>query len=321
MKFLFNDTFGRRAAWTISAPLLIVAQLSFAADDVHFTADTVYPEGVAWSSQHKAFLVSSVRHGTVGLVTMKGRYTPFITDDKLVASAGLALDTKRNTLWVAVTDPGAAARSGPTTQGKLAAVAAYNATTGTRIAYFDLGKLFDGSHFANDLTLDTAGNVYVTDSFSPVIYRIDTSGKATVFAQSDRFKGENFNLNGIVAHPDGYLLVNKHNSGELFRISIADPTQIELVTLPETLKGADGMVLREAGRITLVQNSGADRAIDLVSTDGWKSATITRVEKSVLTFPTTATKVGNKLFIMNSRLDSLLTPGAPKVSSFVLQKY
>ncbi|MEO8730564.1 MAG: hypothetical protein ABI410_14565 [Rhodoferax sp.] len=321
MKSAFKPFTIQRAAWMVAAPLALAAQLAMAGGNVKFSADTVYPEGVAWSAPQNAFLVSSVRHGTVGKVTMDGKYTPFILDSKLVASVGLALDAQRNTLWVAIGDLGASEHSGPATQGKLAAVASYNATTGQRMAYHDLSGLYAGAHFANDLALDAKGNVYVTDSFAPVIYRIDTAGKATVFAQSDLFKGENFNLNGIVVHPDGYLLVNKHNSGELFRISLNNPTQIDLVKPPEALKGADGMVLRAPGRLTVVQNSGADRTLDLVSTDGWKSASIAREQKSVNTFPTTAATVGNDLYVMNSRLDSLLTPDAPKVSSFVLQKY
>jgi len=305
----------------VAAPLALAAQWAVAGGDVGFHADTVYAEGVAWSAQQQAFLVGSVRHGTIGKVNLHGEYSAFIADNALVSSVGLTVDAKRNLVWVAIGDLGAAERSGPGTQGKLAAVAAYDTTTGKRVAYHDLGGLYAGGHFANDLALDAKGNVYVTDSFSPVIYRVDTAGKATVFAQSEWFTGENFNLNGIVAHPDGYLLVNKHNSGELFRVSLKAPTQIDRVQLPEALKGADGMVLRNASRLTVVQNSGADRTLDLVSHDGWRTATIARTRKSVQSFPTTAARVGKDLYVLNSRLDTLLTPDAPKVSDFVLQKY
>jgi sugar lactone lactonase YvrE len=316
-----KPAFRRIAGWMLAAPLALAAQLCLASGDISFNADTVYPEGVAWVAPQKSFLVSSIHHGTIGKVGLDGAYTPFITDDKLVASVGLTLDPKSNTLWVAVGDLGASDRSGPATQGKLAGVAAYDATTGARRAYHDLGGLHAGGHFANDLTLDAQGNVYITDSFSPVIYKVDTAGKATVFVNDARFTGEGFNLNGIVYHPDGYLLVNKYNSGELFRISLKDPRQITSVKLPEALIGADGMVLREPGRLTVVQNSGVDRIVDLVSTDGWATATVQRVQKSVLSFPTTAATVGPHLYVVNARLDSLLTPDAPKVNSFVLQKY
>lgn len=305
----------------IAAPLALAAQLCLAAGDINFNADTVYPEGAAYSARQSSFLVGSVRHGTIGKVSAEGRYTPFIQDKALISSTGLFLDAKRNTLWVANGDVGGSVQSGPATQGKLAAVAAYDATTGARKGYYDLSSLFEGAHFANDIAVDAKGNVYVTDSFSPVIYRIDTTGKATVFAHDERFTGEGFNLNGIVYHPDGYLLVNKHNSGELFRVSVRDPKQITAVKLPEALRGADGMVLRKPGLISLAQNGDANRAVELVSTDGWKSATVKSSRKSIYPFPTAAAVANGEVYILNARLDSLLTPDAPKVSDFVLQKY
>jgi len=310
-----------RLAWMAAIPLALAAQLAVADGDIPFSADTIYPEGVAYSARQSTFLVGSVRHGTIGKVSAEGRYVPFIQDKALISSTGLFLDAQRNTLWVANGDVGGSVHSSPATQGKLAAVAAYDATTGVRKGYYDLSGLVPGAHFANDITVDAQGNVYVTDSFAPVIYRIDTRGQAAVFVQDPRFTGEGFNLNGIVYHPDGYLLVNKHNSGELFRISLSDPRQITAVKLPEALQGADGMVLREPGRLLLVQNGQANRALELVSVDGWKSATVKSSRKSLHAFPTAAALAGGDLYILNARLDSLLTPDAPKVSDFVLQKY
>lgn len=310
-------------AW-MATPLL-GASLAHAervtAQGITFTAEQAYPEGIAWHPTQKQFFVSSVHTGTVGKVSPQGVYTPFIQDAQLVASVGLALDVKRNLLWVAIGDLGASTRSSPATAYKLAAVAAYDATTGERRAYHDLGHLIEGGHLANDLAVDAAGHVYITDSFSPVIYRVDAQGQASVFAQSDRFKGEGFNLNGIVAHPDGYLLVNKYNSGELFRISTRDGADIQRVNLPEAVKGADGMVLRGKSRLTVVQNAGHDQVVELVSTDGWRSATLQPARKSVHSFPTTAAQVGKDLYVLNSRLDTLLTKDAPKVSEYLLQRY
>lgn len=264
--------------------------------------------------------MSSVHQGVVGRVSLDGRYAPFIQDDKLISSVGLQLDARRGLLWVAIGDLGTSVRSSPATQGKLAAVAVYDAATGERRAYHDLGSLVEGGHFANDLAIDPQGQVYVTDSFAPVIYRIDTQGRSSVFVRSEQFTGEGFNLNGIAYHPDGYLLVNKHNSGELFRVNIGD-RKIERVQLPEALKGADGLVLTQPSRLLVVQNSGVDRIVELQSTDGWRTAKLVSSRKSVQSFPTTATTQGPWLYVLNSRLDTLLTPNAARVSDYVLQKY
>ncbi len=305
---------------------LFGAGLAQAADGVSpqgitFTAEQAYPEGIAWHPVQKVFFVSSVHTGVIGKVTPQGIYTPFIQDDKLVASVGLYLDTKRNLLWTAIGDLGASTRSSPATAYKLAALAAYDATTGERRAYHDLSSLVEGGHFANDLTVDAAGNVYITDSFSPVIYRVDAKGQASVFAKSDLFKGEGFNLNGIVAHPDGYLLVAKYNSGEIFRISTSNGADIQRVELPEAVKGADGMLLRDKGQLIVVQNAGNDQVVELVSKDGWKSATLQSARKTAYSFPTTVAQAGKDIYVMNSRLDTLLTKDAAKVSEYLLQKY
>jgi sugar lactone lactonase YvrE len=289
---------------------------------VAFSGAQTYPESVTWSEKQQTFFVSSARHGTVGKLTLGGKYTPFITDDRLVTSAGLLVDDARNTLWVTNSDPGVGDRTSAVTQGKLAGVAAYDATTGERRAYYDLGNLSAGAHFANDVALDAAGNVYVTDSFAPIIYRIGADGTASIFAQNSLFgDGDGFKLNGIAWHKDGYLLVGKYNSGEVFRVDIANPNHVDKVELPGALKGADGFHLVDGQHLVVVQNLGADRTVELASTDGWKSAELERQQKSAMSMPTAATEVGEDIYVLNSRIDTLFDPKAAKVSDFLLQKF
>lgn len=297
------------------------AGYGLAADGIAFAADQAYPEGVAYSDKDKAFVVSSLRHGVIARVSASGEYRPFITDEKLVSTVGVLWDRKRNLLWVANSDPGLSTRSSDATRNKLAAVAVYDASTGAPRAYHDLGALVDGGHFANDLAQDDKGNVYVTDSFAPVIYRIDAAGKRSIFARSDLFKGEGFNLNGIVVHPDGYLLVAKYNTGDLFRVSLKQPEKVEPVALKAPLKGADGLILDSSKRLFVVQNQGADALVELVSGDGWRSAREVSRRKTGMSFPTTGTRVGKSVYVLNARLDSLIDANAPKVKDFLLQRF
>jgi sugar lactone lactonase YvrE len=316
---------------SVAVVTLITANTALAAEpaaqhagkaQIGFTADTAYPESVTWSTKQGKFFVSSVRHGTVGTVTPDGKYTPFIADDRLVSTVGLLVDDERNTLWVTNSDPGAGDRTNAATQGQLAGIATFDATTGKRLAYYDLGHLSEGTHLANDVALDADGNAYVTDSFAPVIYRITKAGEASIFARSPLFKdADGFNLNGIAYHRDGYLLVGKYNSGDLFRVNIADPTRIERVKLPEPLKGADGFSLVDAEHLVVVLNLGADKTVELVSTDGWASAKIARESRSVASMPTAATHAGKDVWVLNSRLDTLFDAKADKVSDFLLQKF
>jgi sugar lactone lactonase YvrE len=307
-----------------AAALLATAFVSNVANanDITFTAAQTYPESITWSAKQHVFMVGSVKRGTVGKVSVDGKYTPFIEDKRLVSTLGLLVDDRRNTLWVTNSDPGAGEHTDVATRGKLAAVATYDARTGKPRDYFDLSKIDPGAHLANDLVLDAQGNAYVTDSFAPVIYKIDTHGHASVFAQDSRFKtGEGFNLNGIAMHRDGYLIVGNYNSGELFRIDIHDPSKIDRVELPEPLKGADGFNLVDDQHLIVVQNAGVDRTVELASSNGWKTATIVRTQKSEQSMPTAAVKEGGKIYVLNSRIDTLFKPKAPKVDSYVLQQF
>lgn len=305
----------------LAAGAALASHLAFAAD-IGFDAKQTYPESVTWSARQQVFMVSSVRHGTVGKVTPDGRYSVFIRDPRLVSTLGVLVDDQRNTVWVINADPGAGERTQDATHGKLAAVATYDATTGAPRAYYDLSNLEPGAHLANDLALDAQGNAYVTDSFAPLVYRIDTRGHATVFARDARFKtGDGFNLNGIAVHRDGYLLIGNYNSGELFRVDIDDPTRIEAVRLPEPLKGADGFDLIDDRHLVVAQNAGADRAVELTSTDGWHTATIVRTLKSEHSMPTAAVKANGKVYVLNSRIDNLFKTGSTPVDHYLLQQF
>ncbi|WP_150612822.1 gluconolaconase [Pandoraea terrigena] len=305
----------------LAATSLLASNIA-TARDITFTAEQTYPESITWSAHQHRFMVGSVRHGTIGKVTPQGNYTPFIHDDRLVSTLGLLVDDQRNVLWVTNSDPGAGERTSEATHGKLAAVATYDATTGKPLAYYDLSSIDPGAHLANDLALDANGNAYVTDSFSPVVYRIDAKGQASIFAQDPRFKtGDGFNLNGIAFHHDGYLLIGNYNSGDLFRVDIHDPTKIALVKLPEPLKGADGFDLIDGKHLVVVQNAGVDRTVELVSNDGWQTAAIVRTEKSEQSMPTAAVSKDGHVYVLNSRIDTLFKSGSPKIDQYILQQF
>lgn len=314
----------------ITRTLLAMAALAAAsglalaapASDVPFHGDQIYPESVSYSAAQGRFFVGSVKHGTVGTVAPDGTYTPFITDPRLISTLGLHVDDQRNTLWVTNSDPGAGDRTAEATRGHLAAVAAYDATTGAPKGYYDLSSLDPGAHLANDVALDDHGTVYVTDSFSPEIYRIDPSGAMSILVSNEAFgRGEGFNLNGIAWLPGGYLLVGNWNTGKLFRVDLRHPAKLVSVKLDAPLKGADGFLLLDSRHLVIAQNAGMDRVIELTSTDGWRSATLTREVKSRLSMPTAAVVRDGHVMVLDSRIDTLLDPHAPKVDDFLLEPF
>lgn len=289
-------------------------------DQITFHAEQSYPESFSWSARQRAFFVGSLRNGTIGKVSLTGNYQPFASDPAMFGSGGVKYDARRNWIWAALCDIGIAARSSSDTQGKIAAIIAFDADTGKKQRFIDLAHLAPGAHCANDLAFDPEGNIYVTDSFAPVVYVVDRHFTPRILVRSEQFQGENFNLNGVVFHPQGFLLVGKHNTGELFRIRLAPRVDVQAVALSVAVPGADGIELLDRNALVLAQNGGHDRAVRLTSADGWNTATVQEVARSATTFPTALTSRGEEVYMLNNRVDTQLDPAAAKVSDYVLQR-
>lgn len=302
----------------LSAATLAFSASVHAAPGIDFKAPAAYPEGTAYNPKTSEFLVSSMRLGTIGAFKADGKYRVFAKDPALVSVVGMHADPDRNRLLVCVSDPGVSVKTSPKTQKKIARLVAFDLKSGKRLKTVDLNPLFEGQHFCNDIAVGTDGDVYLTDSFSPVIYHVDPAYKASVLATSDSFKGEGFNLNGIVYHKDGYLLVDKSSDGSLWKVDVKDPKLVSQVALSEKLPNADGMVLLDDGQLVVIQNQ-EHRVSKLKSPDGWKTA---KVDKSVVTdnaFPTTGVFVDGKLYVLLSRLSELFAdPKKAKNETFTL---
>ncbi|EIT94110.1 SMP-30/Gluconolaconase/LRE-like region family protein [Mycobacteroides abscessus 4S-0726-RB] len=296
-----------------------------------FTAPELYPETARWSPKAHSFFVGSTRHGTVGQVSTDGVYSLFIDDPDLVTVEGVLPDDAHNKLWVTNSDGGSGSlRSTPATDSKLAGVAVYNETTGARQAYYDLSSLEPGQHLVNDIAVDDDGNAYIVDSYTPTIYRIGTDGQASVFVHSKVFGpvDKRYNLDGIAWSKHGYLIVGDVATGNLFRVNVSNPSEITPIALPEPLPGADGIHLVDDRHLEIAQqhllfpgHTHEDRVLELESTDGWKTAKISRQTRSVESSPTSVTDINGNVYVLDSRLDTLMDPHSAKIDTFTLQLF
>ncbi|HTF80399.1 MAG TPA: hypothetical protein VL947_01695 [Cytophagales bacterium] len=300
----------------------LTASLSTNAQNIKFTSHELYPEGTAYNKKDKSFYVTSLRYGKVGKVAADGKYSVFVDDKDIISAIGTLIDEKTNTLYVAISDPGVSVKTNPNTQYKLAKVAAYDLTTGKRKYLADLGALnADGNNFANDLTLDDQGNVYVTNSFAPIIYKIDSKGLPTIFARHTDWEGAGFNLNGIRYHKDGFLLVAQMDKGLLYKVDVKHPDKISVVKA-DSIKGADGLVLNEKGDGLVVISNSQKKIFKLSSSDNWKSAKVEKSVESVDTYPTTGVLVDGKYYVLNAKLNELFmqSPAVQLSEDFLIQE-
>ena len=288
---------------------------------IQFEAGELYPEGVAYDAKGKAFYVSSARLGTIGKVTAAGNYTTLYTDKGLKSSYGMKVHPDGKRLFVCISDANYSKFSEPATYRVMARLISIDLKTGRKLSDVDLSKLVPGRHFANDVAFDKEGSAYVTDSFSNVIYKVAPDNKASVFAKSGLFKTEGAGLNGIVVHPNGYLLVASSGKGSVFKISLKNPEDIQLVKVPQFFPGADGLAL-EGNHLVLVQNGGVNKIFKLESTDDFATAKpiAATAPPQLFGFPSTATVEGMTVWVIDAKFNQLKEKNSVPLEQFIVQE-
>ena len=286
----------------------------------------LYPEGIEANPLTGNFLLGSIRQGAVYEVSPEGEARKLIEDPRLRSVVGIRVDPARGRLLVNSSDYGVAERSRPEDKFATVALGIYDLRNGDPLHFVALSQLRPGEKkFANDLTLDAAGNAYVTDSLAAAIYKVTPEGKASVFLANERFRGEGFNLNGIVTHPDGYLLVAKKSEGLLFKVPLDDPEAFTEVGLPRALVGTDGLVLAKPSELVVITNRAAgvesDTVFTLRSRDAWASAEITGSLATGDVYATTGVVKKGRVFVSYGRLNTLPASLKSPNSAPLLQRF
>ena len=164
------------------------------------------PEGIAVDERARAFFVSITGDGAIYRGTLDSdTVTPFIPGGDGKAAVGIKIH--RGLLYVA--------------GGATGTITVYDLATKQPVATFETGT----GGFLNDLVVTRHGDVYVTDSFRPILWRVTADqvraggGRAQALDLSSGVAyTTGFNLNGIVVKGSRRLIVVQTNTGKLFRI-------------------------------------------------------------------------------------------------------
>jgi hypothetical protein len=253
------------------------------------------PEGIEFDTTARRFLSGSLVDGTIYEIGNDGSLTAFVEDSELVSSVGIEADEPRDRLLVANADRSVFNGQGP----GLASLGVYRLSTGERIALVDLGAVSgagdDDIVFTNDVTVAPDGNVYLTDTWQNLIYRVDPEYRASVLYRFEPTTG--LGLNGIVHHDAGFLIVVAiGGQGLLYRVPIADPESAAPIDLSQPATGADGLLWAADGSLVVVSNSTSS-VYAYRSADGWASAELVATS-SFAGQATTGAAVGDSVYVV-----------------------
>lgn len=283
-------------------------KFTFLPNLVSFKASGLYPEGIEFDFRRNRFYVSSLSRGTIGIVTNDGVYTPFIEDEILTNTVGIHIDNIRDRIYVAIAS--FFERKG--------GIAGYDLKTGKRVLYVDLVDVLPNANiFPNDLITDFMGNIYVTDTASSVLYKINTKGKASVFLQDERLKpSAGFGINGITYHPLGFLLVASSDP-KLFKVPVNNPKSFKVIDLP--VGGLDGIQIVDFNTIYSVSNFA--NVVKFESKDIWETIELTDSYPVQGSSPTTLANAYFKtVYVINSSLSDFFGGTTPAIETFTIEK-
>ncbi|HFO0264463.1 TPA: gluconolaconase, partial [Serratia marcescens] len=129
-------------------------------------------------------------------------------------------------------------------------------------------------------------------------------------------------LNGVVYHPDGYLIAADYTRGLLWKVTLDTTPAVSAIRLPQRLKGPDGLRLKNAHELVIVQSFPGEKGSMsgdvtlLSSTDGWASARIAAVAAPPgLDGPTGAALRDGEVWVVNSRYPRLFADVAQAEST------
>jgi sugar lactone lactonase YvrE len=249
------------------------------------------PEGIEIVGN--TFFVGSVQTGAIyagNLRSGKGKIrVAGATTAGTRGATGIEWD--RGNLWVAGAGYGTAR--------------VYNAKSGALMREFQLAQ--PPATFINDVVV-TKQVAYFTDSQQPAIYAVvlGTGGAPTavrtipLLGDYQHLAGQ-FNLNGIVATPDGKTLIAVQSAAKkLFAIHPVTGVAKLIDTGTYDLANGDGLLL-QGKTLYVVQNRSNKVAVFQLSKDLGKATFVKALTDPDFDVPTTIDRAGKRLYAVNAR--------------------
>ena len=273
---------------------------------------TLWPEGMDYDARTRRWYVASIRHRTV--VEMGGSGPRDLwprSRPGMGAVLAVRVDRERSVLWATTSGIPQMLGYAPTDSG-IAALLQVRISDGEILRRWDLAPAPRG-HVLGDVAVGPSGDVYVSDSNEPVLYRLRRGGDSLERITSPLFRS----LQGIAPAPDGRSVYVADYSHGILRVELATGRATRVQDAPRaTSLGCDGIVW-DRGGIIAIQNGVAPARVVRFTLDAtgsrFTSADVIDRNTVIADEPTVGTIVGRDfVYVANSQWEKHGDDGAPK---------
>jgi sugar lactone lactonase YvrE len=289
-------------------------------DQLELPGAVFYPASIDVASDGTLYVGSVATGEVVKFAPGQTEATPFIAPGgRLKGAHGLLVDETTKSLFVCAVDPTLTFQSPPTVQR-------YDLTTGALLATFkfpDAGGGNPNVKFPNDLALDGAHRLYVTESLAGTVYVVDdvTFDATMAVWSSDANLAPShmgaFGATGISWDGSSSLYVNNNDTGALVKISVnGDGSAGAATVVPVTpaLTNPVGQRQLDANTLVLVEN-GALIKVALSAGSGTATVLDNRLDG-----PTSLVQFGSSFWVAEGQIATSLVTGTPPNLPFLVQR-
>jgi sugar lactone lactonase YvrE len=292
---------------------------------IKLLGDNTFPEGIH-TAPDGGFFVGGFGDGSIQKIDKNNSVSYYSKpgENGMTMAVGMAIDEKRNELWVAnfnfKTESGK-----PGSNLKI-----INLATGKLIK--TLPENYIEGVFFNEIAIDDKGIVYVSDTFNPQIWTANANKSAPeVFVKNDLLSNpapdQPFDLNGLAISPDNKHLIASvmdrldAGDGRLVSINIATKA-VAAVSLKgdvavKAFAGSDGMFFNKGQLYMVNVFSKAGAIITAKFNNDYSTATLTIRDKfqSVYNRPTASAISNGRLYTVNSQMNHIIDDADGKLNT------
>ena len=263
---------------------------------------TFWPEGVDHDAGTGNYYVASVRHRTIAELHPGRAPRELLPRHQkgIGAILGVRVDASRGVIWATTAGIPQMEGYSPADSG-IAALLLIRIADGRIERRWDLPPSAIG-HTLGDLAVGARGDVYVTDSREPVLYRLPAGGDSLIAIRHPLFRS----LQGVAPTPDGQALYVADYSHGILRVELATGAVVRVADAPRSVSlGCDGIAW-DRGAIVAVQNGVMPARVMrfVLSADGlgFTRADVLDRNPAVADEPTIGTIVGDEfVYVANSQ--------------------